>query len=154
MHIEKRTLRNIFIGVFGCIILYWILHETARVKATFKLIFDIVSPFALGAALAFILNVPMRAFEKLYKKIKSDGLRRAASLLTTIFALLLVLALVFWLLIPQVIETVQSLIPKLNVFFTQIEALISNFLKTNPQLMEWLRNTGLEKLNLVSQKEL
>lgn len=148
MHIEKRTLRNIFIGVFGCIILYWILHETARVKATFKLIFDIVSPFALGAALAFILNVPMRAFEKLYKKIKSDGLRRAASLLTTIFALLLVLALVFWLLIPQVIETVQSLIPKLNVFFTQIEASISNFLKTNPQLMEWLRNTGLEKLNL------
>ena len=148
MHIEKRTLRNIFIGVFGCIILYWILHETARVKATFDVIFGIVSPFALGAAFAFILNVPMRAIEKLYKKIKKDGLRRAAAVLTTLFALLLVLTLVFWLLIPQVIETFQSLIPKLNVFVTQIESKISAFLKTNPQLMEWLKDTGFEKLNI------
>ena len=148
MHIEKRTLRNIFIGVFGCIILYWILHETARVKATFDLIFGLVSPFALGAAFAFILNVPMRAFEKLYKKIKRDGLRRAASLLTTILALLLVLTLVFWLLIPQVIETFQSLIPKLNAFITRIEAAISAFLKANPQLMEWLKDTGFEQLNI------
>lgn len=148
MHIEKRTLRNIFIGVFGCIILYWILHETARVKATFDLIFGLVSPFALGAAFAFILNVPMRAFEKLYKTIKRDGLRRAASLLTTILALLLVLTLVFWLLIPQVIETFQSLIPKLNAFITRIEAAISAFLKANPQLMEWLKDTGFEQLNI------
>jgi len=148
MHIEKRTLRSIFLGVFGCIILYWILHETARVKITLDFIFNIIFPFVLGAALAFILNVPMRAIERWYAKIKSDALRRVCALLTTLFALLLVLALVFWLLIPQVIDTFQSLIPKLNAFVVKAETEISNFLATNPQLMQWLKDTGFEKLNI------
>lgn len=148
MHIEKRTLRNIFLGVFGCIILYWILHETARVKTTLDFISNIIFPFVLGAALAFILNVPMRAIEKSYARIKSSALRRVCALLTTLLVLLLVLALVFWLLIPQVIDTFQSLIPKLNAFVVKAEAEISNFLATNPQLMQWLKDTGLEKLNI------
>ena len=32
MHIEKKTLRNIFIGAAACVILYWLLHDTERVK--------------------------------------------------------------------------------------------------------------------------
>jgi len=30
VHFDKKTLRNIFIGVAFCIVLYWILHETER----------------------------------------------------------------------------------------------------------------------------
>lgn len=148
MHIEKRTLRNIFLGVFGCIILYWILHETARVKTTLDFVFNIISPFFLGSALAFILNVPMRTIENLFRRIKNSSLRRVTALLMTIFVLLLVLMLVFWLLIPQVIETVQSLIPKLNTFFAKVEVTFTQFISSNPQLMEWLKDTGLGKLNL------
>ena len=148
MHIEKRTLRNIFLGVFGCIILYWILHETARVKTTLDFVFNIIFPFFLGSALAFILNVPMRTIENLFRRIKNSSLRRATALLMTIFVLLLVLMLVFWLLIPQVIETVQSLIPKLNTFFAKVEVTFTQFISSNPQLMEWLKDTGLGKLNL------
>ncbi len=148
MHIEKKTLRNIFIGVGACILLYWILHETERVRKFFDLISGIVFPFALGAALAFIINVPMRAFEKLLIKVKNNSLRRVLALLITIFAVCLVIALVFWLLIPQVIDTVQSLIPKLNAFVVNAEAAISGFLANNPQVMEWVKSTGFDNLNL------
>ena len=147
MHIEKKTLKNIFIGVGACIVLYWILHETERVKTVFNFISGIVFPFALGAALAFIINVPMRAIEKWFEKIKNISLRRVLALLITFLTILLVLAVVFWLLIPQVIDTVQSLIPRLNSFFTKAEEFILEFLSGNPQLMEFIAKTGLQKLN-------
>ena len=99
MHIEKRTLRNIFIGVISCIVLYWILHETERVKSVYALIKGVVSPFVLGACLAFVLNVPMRAFEGWFKGIKNQGLRRVLAVILTFVAVLLVLTLVFLLLI-------------------------------------------------------
>lgn len=149
MHIEKKTLKNIFIGVGACIVLYWILHETSRVKAVLKLILDVLSPFIIGSALAFIINVPMRSIEKSLSKIKGVGLRRAVALVLTLVCVLLVLAVVFWLLIPQVIDTFESLIPKLYIFVTNIEKAIIKFLNDNPQVMEWIgENTNIESLNL------
>ena len=149
MHIEKKTLRNVFLGVGACILLYWILHETERVKSVVDFVSGILFPFAFGAAVAFVVNVPMRAIEGLLVKIKKTSLRRTLALLITMVAILLVLALVFWLLIPQVIDTVQSLWPKLKEFFTNVETSVSGFLSENPQLMQWVKeNTGIERLNL------
>lgn len=148
MHIEKKTLRSIFLGVLGCIFLYWLLHETERVKAVFGVIKEIVFPFVLGATLAFILNVPMRAIENQLKGIKKDGLRRLVSILLTFLAVLIVLTGVFWLLIPQLIETIESLVPKLYLFFTNMETGVKGFLNDNPELMEWVvSNTDFEKLD-------
>lgn len=148
MHIEKKTLRSIFLSVLGCIFLYWLLHETERVKAVFGVIKEIVFPFVLGATLAFILNVPMRAIENQLKGIKKDGLRRLVSILLTFLAVLIVLTGVFWLLIPQLIETIESLVPKLYLFFTKLETGVKDFLNDNPELMEWVvSNTDFEKLD-------
>lgn len=149
MHIEKRTLRNVFIGVISCIVLYWVLHETERVRSVLGFIKGVISPFVLGASLAFILNVPMRAIEKFLGKIKKFGLRRLLAVLLTFIAVLLVLALVFLLLIPQVVDTVRSLIPKLETFIDSVEEGIKSFLSNNPQVMDWVvSNTDLEKIDL------
>jgi predicted PurR-regulated permease PerM len=53
----------------------------------------------------------MRAFEKLLSKIKKPGLRRGVALILTFIAVFLVLTVVFVLLIPQVAETVRTLVP-------------------------------------------
>ena len=143
MHIEKKTLRNIFIGVVSCILLYWILHETAQVKAVLGFIGDVISPFITGAAIAFILNVPMRGFEGLIKGIKNEKLRHTIAILMTFIAVLLIIALVFVLLIPQVIETVETLIPQLTAFVVNTETAITAFLQNNPQLLQWLSENGI-----------
>lgn len=149
MHIEKKTLRNVFIGVAFCILLYWVLHETERVRSVYEVIKGILSPFVFGASLAFILNVPMRAFEGLLKKVQNANLRRLLAVLITVVAVLLVLAVVFLLLIPQLIETIQSLIPKLYTFVGSVETAVKDFLAHNPQVMEWITaNTDFEKLDL------
>lgn len=148
MEIHKKTLRNIFLGVASCILLYWLLHETERVHSFLNTIHGIFAPFVVGAALAFILNVPMRAIERLLGDIKKPGVRRGAALILTLIALLLVLIFVFYMLIPQIGETVESLVARLPGFFTQVEAWANEFLQDHPELMEWVTaNTELEKLD-------
>lgn len=148
MHIEKKTLRNVFIGVISCIVLYWILHETERVKSVYSVIKGVISPFVLGASLAFILNVPMRAIEGLFKGINNQKLRRLLAVVLTFIAVLLVLTLVFLLLIPQLSNTIQSLIPKLYTFISNTETYVTDFLEKNPQVMEWVvNNTDFESLD-------
>lgn len=145
MHIEKKTLRNIFIGVVSCIVLYWILHETERVNGVLAVISGIVSPFILGSVFAFIINVPMRAIERRLIKINKPVMRRITSLIITLVFVALIFALVFYLLIPQVGETVQSLLPKLKAFFLNIESGVAGFLSNNPEFMDWITvNTDFE----------
>ena len=75
--IKKDTLRRIFFGVCGCILLYWLLHETERFSSVVNVIKGMLSPFILGGVLAFILNVPMRAIENsLLKKVAKPQLKR------------------------------------------------------------------------------
>lgn len=148
MQIDKKTLRNIFLGVVSCIVLYWLLHETDRVRSIYKIITGILSPFVLGASLAFIINVPMRAIEGLLKGIKIDRLRRLVAVIITLLAVLLVLTLVFLLLIPQLTETIQSLIPGLHAFILRTEDTINVFLQDNPEVMAWvIENTDFESLD-------
>ena len=145
MHIERRTLRNVFLGVFGCILLYWLLHETDRVRSVYLFFKNIFSPFVIGAAIAFVLNVPMRGIENMLKGVKKRSLRRTIAVVLTFVCIGLVLFLVVRLLLPQLTDTVQSLIARLPAFFNSAIEKVKELLNDNPQLMEWVKaNTELE----------
>lgn len=148
MELNKKTLRNIFLGVAGCIVLYWLLHETERMGTALSTIWGIFSPFIIGAVLAFILNVPMRAIERKLKGIQKAGARRALAILLTMLAVLLVLTGVVWLLVPQVVATVKSLIDTLPGFFERVKGGVTNYLNGHPELMTWLtEHTELTNMN-------
>ena len=141
LNVDKKTLRRIFLGVFGCILLYWLLHETDRVKSFLGTISDVVAPFVFGGVLAFVLNVPMRAIEsRLLKKLSNQVFKRVLAVAITLLGVLLVVSLVFWLLIPQIIKTVNSLIPSLSDFFEKAQKNVMDFLGDNPQMLEWLKS--------------
>ena len=155
MHFDKKTLKNtiiyIFLGVAGCILLYWLLHETERVKTVFDKIGDVFRPFVIGAGIAFVINVPMRSIENKLTKIKNDMLRRTVALILTTIAVLLVLALVFYLLIPQIIDTARTFGERLPVFFGNVQKVIVDFLNDNPQLMQWVyENTDFKNMDFGS----
>lgn len=151
VEISKKTLKNIFLGIIGCIVLYWFLIEGERVKAIIQVIKNVIAPFFVGASIAFVINVPMRSIEGAMGKIKNGSLRRTVALLLTTVMVLLVLALVFWLLVPQLVDTVQSLIPKLYNFAGNVESGIKSFMNNNPKVMNWIyENTDLEKFDWAS----
>ena len=68
LEVNKKTLWRIFLVVSGCIVVYWLLHETERVNSVWKSVTDVLSPFVLGGVLAFVLNVPMRSIENKFLK--------------------------------------------------------------------------------------
>ena len=148
MELNKKTLRSLFLGVAGCILLYFVLHETERISALLKSGIRIILPFIAGAAVAFILNVPMRAIEKWFKGVKNPGFRRALAIVVTLLIVVLVLFGVFYLLIPQIVATVESLVATLPDFFERVYAQAMEFLNAHPEAMEWLsENTDFENLD-------
>lgn len=151
MELNKKVLKNIFVGVAACILLYWVLHETERFKSVYEVVRNVLSPFIIGSALAFIINVPMRSIENLLKGIKNQKFRRVLAVLITFLVILLVLTLVFYLLIPQISITATSFASRLPGFFARVQTNVTNFLSENPQLMQWVvDNTDFESLNIAA----
>ena len=149
LEVNKKLLYRFFWGVCGCIVLYWLLHDAERVSTVKTTLSNVFSPFVLGGVLAFILNVPMRFLENTpFKKVKKPVLRRALAVVLTFICLLLVVTLVVWLLVPQLIDTLNALIPALVDFATRLETGLRNILKENPAVLEWLNaNTDFETVN-------
>jgi len=141
LHIDKKTVRNIFLVAVGAIAFYWILNETEQVRSLWAALTGMFSPFVLGAAIAFIMNVPLRPIERQLRFIRNDGIRRALAIVLTLIAVVLVITGVIWLLVPQITETIQALIPKLTDFFLRVEAKVISFLESNPELLKWVSDS-------------
>ena len=148
LHLDKKTIRNLFFAAVGCIVVYWLLHETDQLRTLWGTVTGILSPFILGATLAFILNVPMRSVES-HLDIKSAGIRRAVAIVLTFAVMVLVISAVFLLVIPQIGATFRILVPNIIAFFQTVEDFIVEFLAENPHLMEMVSaNIDLESMDL------
>ena len=150
LQIDKKTVRYLFFGGIGCIVVYWLLHETERFTSLWSMIVDVLAPFVFGAVLAFVLNVPMRSMERLLKFVRRDGLRRVLAILLTFVVIALVLTGVVRLLLPQITETVQLLIPKLVAFFQRIGDFVLEFLTEHPEVSSWIATTFKTNLDFAA----
>ncbi len=148
MTVDKKLIQRLLWGAAGCILLYWVLHETERVTAFLGDILGMLSPFVAGAAMAFILNVPMRPIERMLGCIKKPAPRRAVAVLATLLTVVLVITGVVWLLVPQIVITAEQLVSVLPNFFERIYDAATEFLSANPELEAWLRNnTDFDSIN-------
>lgn len=144
MEINKKTLRSLLLGAVGCIVLYWLLHETERVLAFVSGIIQMVNPFIAGACLAFILNVPMRFIERQLRRIPKMRGHRPVAILLTILLVVMIVVFVFNMLIPQLKETMLTITQQLPGFVNRTEKMIRKALEDNPQMMQWvLENTEI-----------
>ncbi len=148
MEINKKNLIRIFGGVALCIVLYWLLSDLERLGAFFDNVGNILSPFITGAVVAFILNVPMRGIEKWFKKMKNSSARRALSIVITMVLVILALTGVVYLLVPQLTETIQTLIDTLPGFLNRCVEYVEKYLNEHPELLQWVNeNTDFTNIN-------
>ena len=148
MHIDKKLMHRIF-GLIACAIVFaWLVLDTARATALFDQIWDLFSPFAAGAAIAFVFNVPMRAIENQLRDIRKPGVRRVFSIVLTILFLVLIVMFVFELLIPQIRETLVSLSAKIPAFIDRTAQKMMLLVEENPDIGIWIQEVfNLESLN-------
>ncbi len=140
--VNKKTIFRLFLGAALCIVLYWLLNERESVKVVCSAALNVLSPFITGGCIAFIANVPMRFFENKLSKIKAPGLKRTIALILTFIAVALVLGVVFLLLIPQLIETIETFIPAVYDFMQEVGVYVNEALSENPDAMGLLEGSG------------
>ena len=108
-------------------------------------LFHITWPFILGAALAFILNVPMRNIERHMTIFgKNSKLRRPLSLVMTIFLVAGILFLVTFVVTPQLVKTFLNLQSSVPLFFAGVQAEAERLFASYPQMLEYLNNVEID----------
>ena len=148
MKIDKSILKKLFVLAAGCILFAWLVLDTARATAMFSAVWGLISPVVVGAGIAFVFNVPMRAIERQLADIRKTGLRRGLSILLTILCLVLIIMFVFEMLIPQIRLTVESLSQTIPVFVEGLAAKLVVMLQDHPEMRAWIQETlNLESLD-------
>ena len=137
MQLDKKTIRTLLLMAAGCIVLYWGLQNLDVVGGFAGRVWNLLLPFVVGASIAFILNVPMRAIERALPQ-KLGRARRAASLTLTILAVVGVLALVLLLIIPQLGRTFSAIAARMPAFLIESENWLNGVIAAYPQVGEWL----------------
>lgn len=152
---DKKTLRRLLLCAVGIILVYWLLHDSGQVKKIVGGIMGIATPFIIGAVLAFIINVPMRAFEKLFKDIEKPKLRRTVALLATLLCIALVVTIVMLLLIPQLKKTIENLVVYFPAQLKRLWDRLMQTLATHPNVQAWLMENvkfeGMDWSSLVNK---
>ena len=138
MQLDKKLIHRIFLGLAGILLLIWLLADTQRVQTMWKTVSALLSPFVTGAAVAFVFNVPMRGVERQLSDIRKPGLRRGVALVLTIGLIVLVMAGVVGLLIPQIRQTVDTLSGRFPPFIKRARESILLFLDDHPELRNWV----------------
>ena len=112
MEINEKTKRS-FMGIIVLALLLWAgLKNIGAVWGAFLGFLGLISPFIIGAGIAFVLNIPMHQLEKhLFTEERLRGkhtrrLRRPLSLLAAFLIVLGIVTLVIFLVLPELVNAV------------------------------------------------
>lgn len=148
---NKKFLRNVLGIATFCILLYWGLQNMNRVATFLGMVGGLLLPFLLGAAMAFILNVPMRAIET-HLPQKLQRAHRGISLVLTLAAVVGVVMVVSLLVLPQLKNTVQTIAARMPAFWAQAQQWANDLMIRYPELADWLSEAGNLNLRNVTQQ--
>ena len=111
MNLNKKSIKQIIYILFAAILFMWLLENIAGVGQFLGSIWGMLNPFIVGAAIAFILNVPMRGIEKLIfgRTDRLQGARRPISYAITLVVVFGVITFALYVIIPQLAETMVAL---------------------------------------------
>lgn len=106
---------------------------------------NMAAPFILGAAIAFILNVPMRRIESSLSYVLKKGSRllRPVSMALSILLVAGVLFLVMFVVAPQLVRTLLGLQSSIPVFFGEVRQWLEQLFAENPQIL-----TNMEQIQI------
>lgn len=111
---KEKTKEYMKLILFAILVLAFVLYFKDIVGVLEHFV-GVLSPLLLGIVVAFVLNVPMKAIEKLIGRIDrkqkcKKGLKRALAILLTFVIIIVVLVAVISLLAPNIIRTVGDMV--------------------------------------------
>lgn len=139
MDFNKKNIKAVRgLILFTAVVLLGVINIKEVILWIFFLI-GIVKPFLVGGAMAFVVNIPMKAIEKhLFKKSKSSAaekLKRPASLVLALLSILLVIIFVVVTVVPQLTRTVMELGNQIPIFINDLFIKVEELFATNPEML-------------------
>ena len=156
MEWKKENLRGLLLVVCGGIAFYSLLQNLPAVAMAVGWLLGILAPFLLGGAMAFVLNVPMRAIERRLfpvrpgRRVKKG--RRPLALLITLLAVIGVLVLASSVIGPGIAEAVRSLAAQVPAAAERLWEQVSRLEQYLPALESLLADWNMEDWKNITQK--
>ena len=150
MEWNKQNIKGLLLVVCGGVAFYCALQNLDVVWGAVRALLGILAPFLLGGALAFVLNVPMRAIERhlLQNSRRGAKLRRPLAMVLTLLAVLGVLALASLVIGPGIADAVMSIIREIPAAFDrlqkQLNGLAESLAAYLPMIQEWLAGVNID----------
>ncbi len=156
MDLGRKNLKKIrgLILFTGVVILALIKFDV--ICQAFLFLLSIARPFILGGVIAFVLNLPMRFYEKkLFEKPKISAgkqavyekIKRPVSLILSFLTLVLIITLVIITVIPQLVSTISILTQEISVFMNRMLSGLEELLSENPEYQEQIRNIKIPEID-------
>ena len=151
MELSRSTMKKLFLLIgFGALVFtapQWL----GKALPMLQFWGGILSPFIIGAAMAFVLNVPMHfienrlltpAFDHSKKKVPKGLIRGLSLVLTFLFVLVIVLLLAL-VVLPQLAVTISGLGVTIQNAFTRFLAWAEEQFANTPQIVDLLESLSV-----------
>lgn len=153
MEWNRQNIKGLLLVVCGGAAFYAALQHLNVVARALGWLAGILAPFLLGAAIAFILNVPMRAMERhLFPNARRGaGARRPLALVLTLVAVIGVLVLASCVIGPGVRDAAKSIASQAPAAFDRLYNWLLGLEQYLPQIETWVQDLSIDWKTL-SQK--
>lgn len=149
MELNKDNMKRAMVLILYTVAILALAFHMEYVAAFLKAAFRLLFPFLAGAAIAFILNVPMRFIENRILggvlKMKEDSrLKRPASLLLAIFSVLAIMAVVVLVVVPELTDTLMGLKRLVPAFFENMQIQAERIFAQYPEIVEYINSIEVD----------
>lgn len=108
--------------VVSLIIVYKVLDSFSSISSWLSNLFSVLTPFIIGIIIAYILYIPSRKMESMYKKVKFiKRWARGLSVFSVYVIFVIICIIAFRFLIPVVVDSFYDLINNLQIYYTNIK---------------------------------
>ncbi len=146
MNLNRDAMKRMLLLIFYTVVLLGLALRFERVLDFFGWIFRLLFPFFMGGAIAFILNVPMRCIERSLpgggpdQKGRRGRWRRPFSLIAALVFVLLILAVVLFVVAPQLTQTLLTLGMVIPRFLRNIQSMLEETFTAYPEILSYVQS--------------
>ena len=150
MNQKQRSNKEIMLLILFIAVVGWgVLNFSTLIGFVIAFI-GMLKPFVIGAAMAFVINLPLKFIEeKMLGKMpeKYKGAKRTVGIALSLLFFAAIIYFVVISVIPQTARTVNQLAQKIPVFFNNVFQQAEILLADNPQALEFLNSLEYQSMN-------
>ena len=147
---KQRSNKEIMLLILFIAVVGWGVLNFSTLIGFVTAFIGMLKPFAIGAAMAFVINLPLKFIEeKMLGKMpeKYKGAKRTVGIVLSLLFFAAIIYFVVISVIPQTARTVNQLAQKIPVFFNNVFQQAEILLADNPQALEFLNSLEYQSMN-------